>query len=499
MRIGVLDLLADSESRGCAERIYGHYFRRQFTSIMPQIVSVWCRQLGHDVHYRTFYGQKDPLSLLPADLDIVFISAYTQASALAYALSRIWRQRGTLTVLGGPHAKAFPQDCLRFFDIVVGECDRNLIEDILAYRVEVPSIAASDRAPTQLPTIEERLPEIALANFDNGRPLLTSVIPVIASLGCPYSCDFCTDWNTKYVALDRDRLLEDLRYVATRHPRLHLLYHDPNFAVRFDEMMDIIEQVPESCRNPYIMESSLSILKPERLERLRRTNCVYIAPGVESWADYSRKAGAGSKVGRDKLESVVAQFERLSAHVPGLQANFILGADCDAGPEPVQLTKEFMRRLPFVFPTINIPTPYGGTPLYDRIRREHRLLETMPFAFYYIPNLVIRLRGYHPIEYYRHLVELHELASSMSMVAARLQAKGSVAIRMLSVLRTTGIKRDCRELRRILGMLRTDREFREFHEGRLQRLPVYYRYRLDRRLGRYGMLLSEADLTPVHA
>ena len=73
------------------------------------------------------------------------------------------------------------------------------------------------------------------------------------------------------------------------------------------------------------MESSLSILKPERLKRLRRTNCVYVAPGIESWIDYSNKAGAGARRGRSKLEGVVAHIKQLSQHVPGVQANFTVG------------------------------------------------------------------------------------------------------------------------------------------------------------------------------
>ena len=117
-RIGVLELLADAAPRGW-DRVYASQFRRHFVSITPQAVAVWCRQLGHDVVYATYYGQSDPAGLLPADLDVVFVSAYTKASALAYALARLFRARGTLTVLGGPHASAFPDDCLRFFDIVV--------------------------------------------------------------------------------------------------------------------------------------------------------------------------------------------------------------------------------------------------------------------------------------------------------------------------------------------------------------------------------------------
>ena len=74
---------------------------------------------------------------------------------------------------------------------------------------------------------------------------------------------------------------------------MYVSYHDPNFGVQFDRTMDVISSLPENERNPYVMETSLSILQGPRLRRLRETNCIYVAPGVESWADYSNKAGVG--------------------------------------------------------------------------------------------------------------------------------------------------------------------------------------------------------------
>lgn len=81
-----------------------------------------------DVHRFLIYcGQKGPLSLLPDELDELFVSSYTQASALAYAMARIFRKQGNLTVIGGAHARSFPTDCLRFFDIIVRDCDREKV------------------------------------------------------------------------------------------------------------------------------------------------------------------------------------------------------------------------------------------------------------------------------------------------------------------------------------------------------------------------------------
>ena len=70
-------------------------------------------------------------------------------------------------------------------------------------------------------------------------------------------------------------------------------YHDPIFGVKFKRIMDILETVPKTARNPYIIETSLSVLRGRRMRQLQDTNCVYLAPGVESWASYSDKAGVG--------------------------------------------------------------------------------------------------------------------------------------------------------------------------------------------------------------
>ncbi len=84
MRIGVLEILRPERSSHWTHSAYAHYFVKQYASIMPQAVSVWCRQMGHESFYATYYGQGDAKALLPDDLDVVFISTYTQASALAY-------------------------------------------------------------------------------------------------------------------------------------------------------------------------------------------------------------------------------------------------------------------------------------------------------------------------------------------------------------------------------------------------------------------------------
>jgi hypothetical protein len=167
------------------------------------------------------------------------------------------------------------------------------------------------------------------------------------------------------------------------------------------------------------MESSLSVLRGPRMKRLKETNCLFIAPGIESWGNYSNKAGAGARVGREKLGIVVEHFRELRQYVPGLQANFLFGTDADEGDEPAQLTKEFIHDVPFVWPTVNIPTPFGNTPLYDRALANHQILESMPFGFYYTPFLVTTMSRYRPVEVYDKLIDIYSMMTSRAMLARR--------------------------------------------------------------------------------
>ena len=497
MRIGILELISAGTTRRWDHKAYNYLITRQYASIMPQAVSVWCRNLGHQVFYATYLGDKDPKQLLPNDLDVVFISTYTQASALAYALAKLYRKEKTLTVVGGPHAKQFPEDCLRFFDIVVRDCDQTLITDILR---DLPrgEVLSSGRTLVNIPGVEERMPEIRASTFLGNKPFPFTSIPLLTSIGCPNSCDFCIDWNNPYVLLPLDQLEADMRYIFQHFPKVMIGLHDPNFAIKFEQVFDVLEKIPNRRRNNYTMETSLSNLRGSRLDRLRAMGDFFIVPGIESWTAYSNKVGARSTASpRQKLDKVIDRINTIRPYVAGIQANFIFGLDVDIGDEPIELTKEFTDRVPFVMPNFNIPVPFGNTPLYEKYLSEGRILTGMPFSFYYLPYLVYTLKNYSPVVFYEKLIDIFSYISSGKMLQKRLRTAPDPLSAGYSLLKALGNRQMIGRFRNILNLLKTDKQFRAFHEHETDVLPEYYHRQYESLLGPYASLMSHEDRKPV--
>ena len=198
LRIGIIDIV----SRGPTRALYARIMNASLASIMPQVVGVWCQEEGHEVTFVCYTGFEDLITELPDNVDVVFIGAFTEAAHTAYALSNLFRSRGAITVIGGPHARCYPEDAARYFDYVLGFTDKGTLREVLRdcsqHRPAGVHLAAS-KQPGTLPGVRERWQFIDQTL--RKAPLL-KMVPMLGSVGCPYTCAFCIDSTVPYQAMD---------------------------------------------------------------------------------------------------------------------------------------------------------------------------------------------------------------------------------------------------------------------------------------------------------
>ncbi|MDF7812688.1 radical SAM protein [Hymenobacter sp. YC55] len=482
LKIGVIDLVC----KGPTTTLWARAMHANLASIMPQVVATWCEEEGHDVKLICYTGLEDLRKELPKGVDLVFISAFTESALLAYALSNYFRSQGAVTVLGGPHARCYPDDAVQYFDFVLGFTNQGTIQEVLhncqPQRPEGKHLSAG-KQPSHLPGVRERWkfiePTLKKA------PVL-KMVPMIGSVGCPYTCAFCIDATVDYQPMSVDIIKEDLRFLLTKFKKPVVGWHDPNFGVRFHETMDAIEAAAPLKSFRFLAESSLSILTEDHLKVLNNHGFEALLPGIESWYELGNKSRTSRMAGEEKVKRIAEHVNLMFKYVPYVQTNFVLGLDSDSGDEPFELTKRFVDLAPAAFPGYSLLSAFGeAAPLNLDYQKNNRVL---PFPFHFLNNhlaMNVKPANYEWVDFYDKVIDLTAYTFSKKAIYRRYMASPSRASKWMNTMRaisSEGYGR-LRFFKQVRQNLLHDRSFRQYFEGESQELPAFYKQIIQNDLG----------------
>jgi hypothetical protein len=321
-------------------------------------------------------------------------------------------------------------------------------------------------------------------------------------MGCPYTCSFCIDAEVPYQTLDYEGIKEDLRFLLKKFKKPTIGWHDPNFGIRFNDYLELIEEAVPRGRANFLAETSLALLSEKNLIRLKKNGFVGMLPGIESWFDLGNKSRTGRKQGEDKLEAVSDHVNLILKYIPFVQANFVLGLDNDKGEEPFVLSKKFIDRVPGVFPAYTLLTSFGrAAPANLDYLKSDRVL---PFPFHFLNNqrvMNVKPLHYSWPEFYDRVINLLKHAYSWKAIRKRLITNKNWNTRIANLGRTissSGPRVRIKYYERKRRMLKEDTSFRAYFEGDTNILPDYFMRQIREELGPFYQWLPKNAIFHNH-
>jgi radical SAM superfamily enzyme YgiQ (UPF0313 family) len=318
-----------------------------------------------DVDVR-FYD--DRLEPIPFDepTDLVAISIETYTARRAYQVATEFRRRGVKVVLGGFHATLCPDEAALYADaVIIGEAEGLW-----------PRVVDDARHGTlQAEYRQVQRPDLSLARFDRSIFKGKRYVPVTlveAGRGCHFRCEFCAV-QSYFGATQNRRPIDDIlaEVENTRKRGNFYFFVDDNITSNFDEAKDLYRELAR-LKIRWVSQASINAAHDEEfLELISRSGCQGLLIGFESLErDTLRLMKKKFNTMGGGYEKALANLRR---HHIRLYATFVFGYGNDTA-KTFDDAVEFAHRHRFYMAAFNHLTPFPGTPLYDRLRDEGRLL-----------------------------------------------------------------------------------------------------------------------------
>jgi len=305
--------------------------------------------------------------------DLVGISSFTARIDAAYSLADRYRARGVPVVLGGLHVSLMPDEATAHADSIV----------IDGAEGAWPRLIADFRAGRMKPRYRGmrsgvfKAPHYARPRFEliEGRDY--DRVTVQTSRGCPIDCEFCAASlriTSSFQQKPVDAVVEELRAATAAVRRPFIEFADDNTFVNRKWGKHLLREIAPLNLH-WFTETDISIAEdPELLDLMREAGCRQILIGLESPTKNGLKGLDPHDWKMRRFDTYLEAIDRIQSRGISVNGCFVLGLDTqDAGI--FEAVRDFIRNSNLLEAQLTVLTPFPGTPLYDRLRREGRLLK----------------------------------------------------------------------------------------------------------------------------
>ncbi len=302
-----------------------------------------------------------------ASVDVVAISAWTINSFRAYDIARKFRNRGIPVIMGGPHTFFHSDEATEHCDAVgIGEGED--IWPLMLHDAAAGKLKKFYRASVQHDLKGLPLPRYELLNQRGS--WWAQTYSVQSSRGCPFKCDFCSErfyMGMRYRYRPVQEIVDEIRHIKAKN----VFFADSMFAGKKDHSMELMEAlIPLKIRWVTLWTAYLC-RDQEFMDLAKRSGLLHVNMGMES---ISREVLAAMNKKFNKVDQYEEILSNLLKRGISYSLNFVFGYDGET-PDTFGNTFAFLQyhKVPVAY--FYTLSPHKGTPLYDRLKTEHRLID----------------------------------------------------------------------------------------------------------------------------
>ncbi len=316
-------------------------------------------ELDYDITLIDESIQKIPLN---EQFDLVAISIITGTSTRGYELAAHFKKSGATVIMGGVHVTLLPDEAAQHADaIVVGFAEKTwpqLLRDFENNQLQKRYVQMKQDF-SHIPT-----PRRDLQN--NNGYMIPNVVS--ATRGCKNLCDFCAvpaagfGWQTRPL----NEVIDEIKAI----PAKKIVFNDVSMGEDMDYFKALLKALKPLKKNWGGLVSTKVFADKEIPKLLKDSGCKYLLIGFESLNDFSLKS---IKKGFNQHDEYIKIIKTLNEIDVVLMACFIFGFEED-NTGVFEKTVDFVNHYRVDIPRYAIYTPYPGTPSYQRLKSQGRLL-----------------------------------------------------------------------------------------------------------------------------
>jgi radical SAM superfamily enzyme YgiQ (UPF0313 family) len=351
------------------------------------------------------------------NVDLIGITTYTMTAPRVYEIADEFRSRGKKVVLGGYHATALPEEAIKHADsLILGMAESNWPELL------------DDFEKGKMKQIYPRNTNFDMADIPPLRRDLIRHNPLMGAVqstrGCSNKCEFCAIASFCHHGVKQrpiKNVIEEIKHM----PNKIFVFHDPHLTINRKYAQEIFkEMIKNKIRKSWVANGTVNVLgkvDEEFLSLAYKSGCVEWFVGFES---FSQSALNGIKKTHNVVEDFKKMIKRIHSYGMTVQGGIIFGFDEDT-PEVFDTTLDKMNELDIDVVEINILTPYPGTPLFDRMEKDGRII-TKDWSKYNQIDVVFEPKN----------MTVEELSNGARKVAKEFYSIKNIIVRNIKILST---------------------------------------------------------------